>query len=443
MRYTMLFAAASLLTARLFAADYVITKLNDVIPSAINSSGQIAATLNVVGAPRAMLWTRAGGAQDLGTLGGSWATTRDINENGQIVGMSVLQGDTATHAFLWSPSQGMQDLGAPAGTLSYAVKINENGQVAGQWLDPTTNVLHPFVWSSSGGMVDLGSPLGGVTLVADFNAAGHVVFVSVSANGQFQRSYFWTLESGATELDGIVASGLDDQDQIIGSAGGHAMLWTSGVVKDLGTLGGPSSFASFINSTQVIAGYSLVDGGTQTHSFRWTQDAGMQDLGQIGRHANNSPTALNNKGVIVGVDSGTYVWSEGTGMRTISVMGVPLGLNDSGQIIGTTKKSPPEGLLATPVVKVTFTSSQNPSHAGQSVTFTAIVTSVAGTPPDGEIIKFADGAKNLGSAPLVGGVTSLTISTLSVGIHSIKANYTGDNNYFASKSAVLKQVVNP
>lgn len=64
-------------------------------------------------------------------------------------------------------------------------------------------------------------------------------------------------------------------------------------------------------------------------------------------------------------------------------------------------------------------------------------------PTDGEVIRFKDGAKVLASVSLTGGSASITISTLTVGTHSVSATYAGDANYFSAKSVLLKQVVNP
>ena len=88
-------------------------------------------------------------------------------------------------------------------------------------------------------------------------------------------------------------------------------------------------------------------------------------------------------------------------------------------------------------------SSPNPSLVGQAVTFTATVSSAAGTPPDGEIITFKNGSAVLGTGPLSGGSASLTSSSLPVGTFTITATYPGDSTFGASTSPVLKQVVNP
>jgi len=84
-----------------------------------------------------------------------------------------------------------------------------------------------------------------------------------------------------------------------------------------------------------------------------------------------------------------------------------------------------------------LTSSRNPSNLGQLVTFRAVVSRSTAT----GVMQFFDGATLLGSAPLSGGIASLTTSSLSVGSHSVTAQYGGDGNYNGSTSAVLTQTV--
>jgi phospholipase C len=90
---------------------------------------------------------------------------------------------------------------------------------------------------------------------------------------------------------------------------------------------------------------------------------------------------------------------------------------------------------------VALSSSANPSTYGQSVTFTAAVTSSAGT-PTGKVT-FTNGSGNLGSATLSGGVAALARSTLNAGASSITAVYAGTGVFPGSTSAVLTQQVNP
>jgi len=88
-----------------------------------------------------------------------------------------------------------------------------------------------------------------------------------------------------------------------------------------------------------------------------------------------------------------------------------------------------------------LTSAPNPSTHGQPVTFTAVVSSSDGTPPDGETVKFMKGPTLLGTGALSGGSASFTTSALSAGAHGIRAVYGGDSNFLASTSIVVKQVV--
>jgi len=95
-----------------------------------------------------------------------------------------------------------------------------------------------------------------------------------------------------------------------------------------------------------------------------------------------------------------------------------------------------------PSTTTTLVSSLNPSLVGQAITFTAIVSSIAGAPPNGELITFKDGSSVLGTAALTGGIAALTTSSLPAGIDTITAAYAGDANFSGSTSPGLRQVVN-
>jgi autotransporter-associated beta strand protein len=87
-----------------------------------------------------------------------------------------------------------------------------------------------------------------------------------------------------------------------------------------------------------------------------------------------------------------------------------------------------------------LTSSKNPSSVGDLVSFTAAVTSNAGT-PSGLVDFFADGVK-LGSTALnSSGVATFQTSSLSFGAHDIIAKYEGTAAYAASTSPDLFQDV--
>lgn len=88
----------------------------------------------------------------------------------------------------------------------------------------------------------------------------------------------------------------------------------------------------------------------------------------------------------------------------------------------------------------TVSSSLNPSTYGQSVTFTATVSSAQGTPAG--TVTFKDGGATLGTGALSNGTATFATSTLSAGTHSIAASYGGYTGFNASTSADLTQVVN-
>jgi hypothetical protein len=89
----------------------------------------------------------------------------------------------------------------------------------------------------------------------------------------------------------------------------------------------------------------------------------------------------------------------------------------------------------------TLSSGVNPSVFGQTITFTATVQPPAGTTATGTVT-FLDGSTSLGSATLAGNSAQLTVSSLTVGTHSITAMYAGNANLLPSTSVALSQTVN-
>jgi hypothetical protein len=95
----------------------------------------------------------------------------------------------------------------------------------------------------------------------------------------------------------------------------------------------------------------------------------------------------------------------------------------------------------------TLGSSLNPSAIGQSVTFTATVTGVAGASAPAGTVTFFDNGTSLGAGTLstTAGVTTATLTTgvLAIGTHPITATYGGDSDYTGSTTAsALGQLVN-
>ena len=161
---------------------------------------------------------------DLGTLGGSIGSA--INAAGIVTGVAYLSS-TDPHgggcrAFRYADSVGMIDVGAlPQSNMSLGYGINNSLQIVGlsflASLEP-----HAFLAEEAFPIIDLGSlsvpSSSGDSIANDINDVGMVTGQS------------WTNDNFS-----------------------HAFIWTSGSMRDIGTLGGKNSVGRSINLSGKVA----------------------------------------------------------------------------------------------------------------------------------------------------------------------------------------------
>jgi probable HAF family extracellular repeat protein len=304
-------------------------------------------------------------AVDLGPLGVSPGSPYFIANNGLIAGAAGTS-DNQSHAAAWFVGL-KADLATAGlgGVNSVAFSVNDKGQVVGGAQSTTANsedfcgfnaygaansstACLPFLFENGvmTALPTLGGPNGTVNWINNRGVAvGMAETTSRDPNSACGVQEFLPVmwgKTGATLLktfpgdpDGIAAS-INDNGQVVGASGTcgpfspdsrlflvekHAMLWEGGQAIDLGNLGGTGNFAGHhacaINNHGQVTGHSDLKGDMTFHTFLWTWETGMLDIGTLPGDFASTAISINDRGVIAGVslDSNfnprAFVWENG------------------------------------------------------------------------------------------------------------------------------------
>jgi len=283
-------------------------------------------------------------------------------------------------------------LGGPEGTLSFSAQIlNNHGMFAGQHDTALTDLYYPnfnpFIYPFAKPLVQHASlfrdgvlfDLSGADNLQNsgaiwVNSVGHAV--GIEENGLIDpftgypevESRLWgngeAMHLGNLGGNETLSVSINDRDQVVGFAANdvpddlsffgwgtqmRAFLWDKGTMVDLGSLGGPDSFAAYINNRGQIAGMSYTsytpnpDTGIPTlDPFLW-ENGVMRHLSSLGGTL-TFVGGLNERGSLIGqsflpgdIDSHAVLWSNGQ-INDLQTLGgtssEPTWLNNKDEVVG-------------------------------------------------------------------------------------------------------------
>lgn len=261
-----------------------------------------------------------------------------INNKGQVVGVfgkTLLNGRQLSHPFLWSNGVFL-DLESSQFVIWGATAISDNGQVIGSdgrvWNSGVSTILElpdgavscePLSISPSGAWI-VGSCSGWFSAEAQQFFQHAVVWLNGSA---IDLGTFGALNAGAFSVN--------DAGQVVGNAGTHGFLWSSGALFNFGENTSPVS----INAAGHVTGEIVVpvDGTGQItrHAFFY-RDGVISDLGVPPGEGSARGRSINDKDVLLVVAPlGTYVYDGTWNKLPIILQNTRPAINNKGQISGT------------------------------------------------------------------------------------------------------------
>lgn len=280
--------------------------------SGINDSGQIAGSSYTIQAyyntSHPFIYDGSE-IYDLGVPAGGYGTAYDINDNGYVSGTDryVSEGYYVSKAFLYDGTT-RHNFGTLGGSKSWGFGINNNGFVVGESLTEGDTFVSAFLYDGIE-MHNLGALQAGTPSSARaINDNGHVT--GWSGLSSYEHAYFYdgtTMHDigylGTSRPRRTLAFDINNNDQIVGSCGVLAFLYSDGTMNSLGHLGGSESDAYGINDSGQVVGRSWITGNTTPHAFLYDGSV-MIDLNTL-LQANSGwelteARDINNLGQIVG-----------------------------------------------------------------------------------------------------------------------------------------------
>jgi hypothetical protein len=303
-----------------------------------------------------------------------------------------------------------------AASTSTSVSSSANPSVFGQAVTFSATV------SNAGGTGAV--PTGSVQFVVDGSNLGGPV--ALDSSGHATSIGISTLAAGSHTVTVTYTNADGSFSNSSGSLSGGQTVNAANTTTALGSSANPSAFGQAVTFTATVT-------------------------------ANSPSTAAVNAGTVTFQDGATILATanvNASGVATFSTSSLAAASHTiTATYNGTTSFNGSSASL-TQVVTATGTttsvsSSANPSVFGQAVTFTATVSNAGGTgpTPTGSVQFIVDGS-NLGGPVALdssGHATSIGISTLAAGSHTVSANYVNSDGNFSNSSGSLVggQTVNP
>jgi hypothetical protein len=281
---------------------------------------------------------------------------------------SLTAGASSIQSFVYSQGD-VTFITAPGGGYTYAEGINNNGVIWGQQILQTgSNTAANFNFIESGGtFTQLNVPGASETSVGSINESGQIAgsYTSGNVDGNYmpEHPYFYdgstftTLNEPAcppVSCIGAVASGINDEGEIVGSYtnGNEALssgfIYSNGIFTTVQAPGATDTGLSGVNDHGLIVGNEFILEDSRTEGF--VDSGGVFTTIDVPGSSEAYASSVNNSGVVVGTYVGPgglssgFVYSDGT-YATFDLPGATDtylgGINDQGDMVGYTYTAPP------------------------------------------------------------------------------------------------------